>query len=163
MASESTGGVDASVATTGMVVAGLCFELPPAMEVITRMRMASPAMTAPPAMKRSTSSRVSRASPWTRPKSPSKSAAIEALREFNGLIGSWRGVGQVKRGSTEGSWQEKADLVWELKPKSTGIRINVDDGKEWKTALLTYDDAGKVFTLIDYLIPFIARFISLFS
>ena len=77
-------------------------------------------------------------------KSPSKGATIEALREFNGLIGSWRGIGQVKRGSTEGSWQEKADLVWELKPKSTGIRINVDEGKEWKTALLAYDEAGKV-------------------
>ncbi len=80
-------------------------------------------------------------------KAPSKGATIEALREFNGLIGSWRGIGQVKRGSSEGSWQEKADLVWELKPKSTGIRINVDEGKEWKTALLAYDEAGKVFTL----------------
>ena len=81
------------------------------------------------------------------PKSPPKAASIEALRDFNGLIGSWRGVGQVKRGSTQGAWQEKADLVWELKPKSTGIRINVDEGKEWKTALLNYDEANKLFTL----------------
>ena len=81
------------------------------------------------------------------PKSPSKTVTIEALREFNGLIGSWRGIGQVKRGSPQGAWQEKAELVWELKPKSTGIRINVEDGKEWKTALLTFDEAAKQFTL----------------
>jgi YHS domain-containing protein len=81
------------------------------------------------------------------PKPAAKAASIEALRDFNGLIGSWRGVGQVKRGSTQGAWQEKADLVWELKPKSTGIRINVDEGKEWKTSLLNYDEANKLFTL----------------
>ena len=81
------------------------------------------------------------------PKTPAKSALIEALRDFNGLIGSWRGVGQVKRGSPVGAWQEKAELVWELKAKSTGIRFNIDDGKEWKTAILTYDEANKLFLL----------------
>lgn len=81
------------------------------------------------------------------PKAPSKAGAIEALRDFNGLIGSWRGVGQVKRNSQQGAWQETAELVWELKPKSTGIRINVSEGKEWKTALLAYDETNKTFTL----------------
>lgn len=76
-----------------------------------------------------------------------KASVIEALRDFNGLIGSWRGVGQVKRNSQQGAWQETAELVWELKPKSTGIRINVSEGKEWKTALLAYDEANKTFTL----------------
>lgn len=80
-------------------------------------------------------------------KSAPNSASIEALREFNGLIGNWRGIGQVKRGSPQGAWQEKAELVWELKSKSTGIRFNVDDGKEWKSALLTYDVALKQFLL----------------
>ncbi len=81
------------------------------------------------------------------PKPTSKAATIEALREFNGLVGSWRGIGQVKRGSSQGAWQEKAEFVWELKPKSTGIRINVEDGKEWKSALLNFDDVTKQFTL----------------
>lgn len=79
-------------------------------------------------------------------KSPSK-GAIEALKDYNGLIGSWRGIGQVKRGSSDGAWQEKASLVWELKPKSTGIRINVDEGKEWKSALLSFDEANKQYLL----------------
>jgi hypothetical protein len=85
------------------------------------------------------------ADPDTKPEL--KSASIEALREFNGLIGNWRGIGQVKRGSPQGAWQEKAELVWELKSKSTGIRFNVDDGKEWKSALLTYDVPLKQFLL----------------
>ncbi|MDB5346232.1 MAG: hypothetical protein JWP89_4609 [Schlesneria sp.] len=81
------------------------------------------------------------------PKPASKAATIDALREFNGLVGSWRGIGQVKRGSSQGAWQEKAEFVWELKPKSTGIRINVEDGKEWKSALLNFDEATKQLTL----------------
>ena len=83
----------------------------------------------------------------TAAKRPAKAATIEALREFNGLVGSWRGIGQVKRGSSQGAWQEKAEFVWELKPKSTGIRINVEDGKEWKTALLNFDETTKQFLL----------------
>lgn len=83
----------------------------------------------------------------TATKGPSKAGTIEALREFNGLIGGWRGIGQVKRGSSQGAWQEKAEFVWELKPKSTGIRINVEDGKEWKTALLNFDESTKQFHL----------------
>lgn len=81
------------------------------------------------------------------PPATAKASTIEALREFNSLIGSWRGIGQVKRGSNQGSWQEKAELVWELKPRSRGIRINIEEGKEWKTALLTVDESGKTFTL----------------
>lgn len=80
-------------------------------------------------------------------KAPSKAALIEALQDFNAVIGSWRGVGQVKRGSPQGAWQEKAELVWELKPKVTGIRINIEEGKEWKTALLTHDESTGQFTL----------------
>lgn len=80
-------------------------------------------------------------------KGPAKAATIEALREFNGLVGSWRGIGQIKRGSSQGAWQEKAEFVWELKPKSTGIRINVEDGREWKTALLNFDETTKQFQL----------------
>ena len=76
-----------------------------------------------------------------------KVSSLDALREFNGLIGGWRGVGQLKRASQQGAWQEKTVAVWELKPKSTGIRLNVDAGKHWKSALLGYDAKSKKFTL----------------
>jgi hypothetical protein len=77
----------------------------------------------------------------------SKPIAIEALQEFNVLIGGWRGIGQPKRGSQAGAWQETANSVWELKPKSNGIRWNVDAGKQWKSALLAYDEPKKRYTL----------------
>lgn len=80
-------------------------------------------------------------------KPEAKSAAIDALREYNGLIGGWRGVGQPKRASQQGAWQEKAAAVWELKAKSTGIRLNIETGKQWKSALLGYDEKTKQFTL----------------
>jgi len=76
-----------------------------------------------------------------------KAAAIEGLKDFTGLVGEWRGVGLVKRGSNQGAWQEQAELIWELKPKSTGIRWTIATGKEWKSALLSYDEATKQFTL----------------
>lgn len=80
-------------------------------------------------------------------KPEAKSASIEALRDYNGLIGGWRGIGQPKRGSQQGAWQEKAEAVWELKPKGTGIRWKVETGKQWKSALLGYDEKTKLFTL----------------
>lgn len=81
------------------------------------------------------------------PKAEAKAAAIEGLRDFNALIGAWRGVGQIKRGSPQGAWQEQANLVWELKPKSTGIRWTIESGKEWRSALLSYSELAKLFTL----------------
>ena len=77
-----------------------------------------------------------------------KLVAIQALQEFNVLVGGWRGVGQPKRGSQTGAWQERAESLWELKPKSQGIRWNVDAGKHWKSALLSYDESKKLYVLV---------------
>lgn len=81
------------------------------------------------------------------PKESTKSATIQALQEFNVLIGGWRGVGQPKRGSQAGAWQERAESLWELKPDSHGIRWNVEAGKQWTSALLGYDEGQKLYTL----------------
>ena len=40
--------------------------------------------------------------------------AKEALAQFNSLIGGWRGIGQPRRGSAAGSWQETANWVWDF-------------------------------------------------
>ena len=77
-----------------------------------------------------------------------KNVSIQALQEFNVLIGGWRGVGQPKRGSQTGAWQERAESLWELKPKSRGIRWNIDAGKHWKSALLSYDETKKLYVLV---------------
>ena len=82
------------------------------------------------------------------PASPSsKQPAIQALHDYNVLDGGWRGVGQPKRGSQTGAWQERAESLWEIKPKSQGIRWNIDGGKQWKSALLSFDESKKLYTL----------------
>lgn len=80
-------------------------------------------------------------------KPEAKLAAISALKDYNTLIGNWRGIGQPKRGSQQGAWQEKAEAVWELKPTGTGIRWKIDSNKMWKAALLGYDEKSKMFSL----------------
>jgi hypothetical protein len=76
-----------------------------------------------------------------------KPATIEALQDFNVLIGGWRGVGQPRRGSQTGAWQERVDSLWDLKAKNRGIRWNIEAGKLWKSALLGFDEGKSLFTL----------------
>lgn len=81
------------------------------------------------------------------PTATTKSATIQALQQFNVLVGGWRGIGQPKRGSQTGAWQERAEVLWELKPKSSGIRWNIEAGKQWKSAFLSYDEEKKLYAL----------------
>ena len=76
-----------------------------------------------------------------------KPATIQALHEYNQLIGKWRGVAQPKRGSQSGAWQEKIEAIWELKPQTQGIRWTVDGGHGVVAALLGYDDSRGEYTL----------------
>jgi hypothetical protein len=68
---------------------------------------------------------------------PDPQSAITQLQPQQFLIGKWRGVGQVKRNSAQGAWQEKADVIWELAKDRTGIRWTAADGKLWQSALFT--------------------------
>lgn len=70
-------------------------------------------------------------------------AIVTALQPWKDLVGEWRAVGQVRRGSNQGAWQETADVVWDLKRESTGLRWTVKDGKHWQSALLTFDPASE--------------------
>ena len=81
------------------------------------------------------------------PVETTKSAAIQALQDYNVLVGGWRGIGQPKRGSQSGAWQERVESVWELKPKSSGIRWKIDAGKQWKSAFLSYDEEKQLYAL----------------
>lgn len=69
-------------------------------------------------------------------------AIVGALQPWKDLVGEWRAVGQVRRGSNQGAWQETAGVVWDLKRESTGLRWTVKDGKHWQSALLTFDPAS---------------------
>src|SRR5690242_11213557 len=38
----------------------------------------------------------------------------QRLAQLQQLVGSWRGVGQPQRGSTQGSWVEEANWAWKF-------------------------------------------------
>ena len=68
------------------------------------------------------------------------------LTKLSLLMGEWRGVGQVKRGSRKGMWSQKAAWAWEF-GDNPGLRHSVKKGKFFETALLTYDIPKKAYRL----------------
>ncbi len=90
---------------------------------------------------------VSRAAEPEAESSAAQEEVIAALEEFNLLVGDWRGVGQPKRGSTQGAWQEKGSCKWQLKKGETGLVWTAESGKQWSTAFLTFDPEAKQYAL----------------
>jgi len=74
-----------------------------------------------------------------------KAQVQEALEEFNGLIGGWRGAAQPVRGSNKGAWTEKAEWIWEIKKDSVAIHYQIKDGKALTEARLTFDPERELF------------------
>lgn len=70
-----------------------------------------------------------------------------ALAAFNGLIGQWRGAGQVRRGSNRGAWAESAAWIWDFED-GVAIVCDVEGGKHLKSARLTYDAESKLYRLV---------------
>ena len=76
-------------------------------------------------------------------KSPkATSAGREKLKPLNSLIGDWRGVGQLKRGSRRGAWTEKATCVWDFAAESPAVVISSDGGMQYQQLRLRWDDAN---------------------
>lgn len=61
-----------------------------------------------------------------------ETAGREALVPLQYLVGGWRGVGQVSRGSTKGSWTEKADWAWQFGKSGSALVAKVEDGKYFR-------------------------------
>lgn len=74
-------------------------------------------------------------------------AAKESLGVFNSLIGGWRGVGQEKRNSSRGSWQETADWVWDLSGDAPAVVVKIKNGKRFKIVRITADSVPNKFQL----------------
>ncbi len=64
--------------------------------------------------------------------------AKQALERLNGLIGQWRGTGQVRRGSTRGAWRQNGEFVWDFSNSNPAIRYDVTDGKLTNRGLITW-------------------------
>ncbi len=78
-------------------------------------------------------------------KASDRRAAQRALEPFNDWVGTWRGVGQPRRGSSKGAWTEKAQWAWKIDRESAGIAVKIEKGKLITEGVLGYDPAEKRF------------------
>ncbi len=76
-----------------------------------------------------------------------RAAVQKALAPLNSLIGGWRGIGQVRRGSTNGSWRETGTFVWKFGGGKVGVEYQVKEGKHIGTGLVSWNTARKKFTM----------------
>lgn len=60
-----------------------------------------------------------------------------ALRALQDFVGHWKGVGQVRRGSTQGSWIEKADWRWDFAGGKSSILFTTPGGKHFASGRIT--------------------------
>ena len=87
--------------------------------------------------------------PTAKALTPASRAAIQqALEEFNGLIGGWRGSAQPVRNSTKGAWSEKAEWVWDIKKEAISLQYNIKDGQALQSARLTFEPEQKSYHLV---------------
>ena len=64
------------------------------------------------------------------------------LRPFNGLIGEWRGVGQLKRGSRQGAWSEKTSWGWGFTDGQAVIKATAKDGQRFRSLTFQIEDGN---------------------
>jgi len=71
----------------------------------------------------------------------------QALSKLQDYVGQWRGVGQVRRGSTKGAWSETSDWAWKFKDGDASLTFKVDDAKYFAAGTLRAVDDGTAFEL----------------
>lgn len=59
----------------------------------------------------------------------STDVADPQLKPLQDLVGQWKGVGQVRRGSTQGAWIEKADWQWNFADGRSSLAFTAPAGK----------------------------------
>jgi YHS domain-containing protein len=78
---------------------------------------------------------------------PRRAADQAALKPFAGLVGDWKGTGQIRRGSAQGSWIESAGWSWKLSKDNASLAYSAEKGKYVKSALLKPSNPPGSFTL----------------
>ena len=79
--------------------------------------------------------------------SASAKRAVAALQSLNGVIGEWRGVGQVRRGSSQGAWKQTSEFVWDFTSETPAIRYIVKEGELVDEGRLTWNAETNEITL----------------
>lgn len=79
--------------------------------------------------------------------SSAKEEEREALTQVQTYVGSWKGVGRPKRGSSKGSWTEKVSWTWKFTKDHATLAFSSPKGKYFKSGELFAEDEGDVFIL----------------
>ncbi|MFT5525960.1 MAG: YHS domain-containing protein [Pirellulaceae bacterium] len=77
-------------------------------------------------------------------KAPQSKEQLQQLQEF---VGQWRGVGQLRRGSTQGAWQEKSEWKWSFGKEETALVFESEDGKYFQAGKLRAGDKANEYSL----------------
>lgn len=73
---------------------------------------------------------------------PGRAADQAALKPFAGLVGTWKGTGQPKRGSTKGAWVESGDWAWSLTKDHAALAFTAPKGKYLRSGTLRPGEAA---------------------
>jgi hypothetical protein len=72
----------------------------------------------------------------------------QSLAPLQAYVGQWRGVGQVRRGSSRGAWTETAEWSWHFKDGRASLVAILKDGKYFSRLELLPADATGQFVLL---------------
>ncbi len=53
----------------------------------------------------------------------------QSLAKLQSFVGSWRGVGQVRRGSNQGAWSEKCAWAWKFDKSGASLTFTADKAR----------------------------------
>ncbi|MCP4171901.1 MAG: hypothetical protein GY758_14135 [Fuerstiella sp.] len=76
-----------------------------------------------------------------------RSNRAQDLKPFNSLIGEWRGVGQLQRGSRKGAWTEKVICEWQFTDADTSVVLKSIDSRQFKQLQLRWDQENQQLVL----------------
>ncbi|MEX0713759.1 MAG: hypothetical protein WD278_15580 [Pirellulales bacterium] len=71
-------------------------------------------------------------------------AALAALQAY---VGDWKGVGQIRRGSNQGAWTERAEWAWRFADDRAAIGFDSPQGKYYVTGRITPGEERDSFQL----------------
>lgn len=71
----------------------------------------------------------------------------DAFDSFRELIGSWRGVGQVRRGSSRGAWTESAEWRYDFSESKPRLVLDIEDGVHLDRLVIESRDRNLVATI----------------
>lgn len=77
-----------------------------------------------------------------------KEEAKGRLEVLNGVIGQWRGTGQLRRGSAQGAWRETGEFVWDFSGDVPAVRYVVTEGKHVQEGRITWNPATQQYDML---------------